>query len=133
MIGLDTNVLLRFLVDDDNVEQSRAARALLSGRNGDEPVFISAVTLAETVWVLTKKLDYAISDVAVVIRKLLAGDGVHLEHDVQLGVLLGRGKLPSAELADHLIAWSGHAVGCSRTVTFDRRAARAISEMELLG
>lgn len=55
MIGIDTNVLLRFLVDDD-VEQTNIARRMLTGSNADDPIFVSSVTIAETVSVLTKTL-----------------------------------------------------------------------------
>lgn len=131
MIGVDTNVLLRFLVDDDP-RQNRAAREMLSRRNAEDPVFISAVTLGETVWVLTKVLDYSMSQVCVMLRELLASDGVVMEHGDELGVLLGRNNVPKVEIADYLIAWSGVGAGCARTMTFDRRAARTIPAMELL-
>jgi len=131
LIGVDTNVLLRFLVDDDP-EQNRVARALLSARDADDPVFISAVTLAETTWVLTRTLGYPVGDVCAMLRELLASDGVVMEHGDELGLLLGRDNVPAVELADYLIAWSGHAGGCTRTMTFDRRSARAIPSMELL-
>lgn len=131
MIGIDTNVLLRFLVDDDP-EQNRVARTMMSERNADDPVFISSVTLAETVWVLTRTLGYPARDVFAMLRDLLASDGVVIEHGNELGLLLGRDRVPAAELADHLIAWSGLAAGCTRTLTFDRRSARAVPSMELI-
>jgi predicted nucleic-acid-binding protein len=131
LIGVDTNVLLRFLVDDEP-EQNQIARRVLAERSADDPVFISAVTLAETVWLLMRKLDYSICDVSAMLRDLLASDGVIVEHGDELDFLLGRGNAPAAELADYLIAWSGLAAGCSRTLTFDRRAARAVPSMELL-
>lgn len=131
MIGVDTNVLLRFLVDDDP-EQNRIAREMLSARDAEDPAFISSVTLAETVWVLTKTLGYPARDVCAMLRDLLASDGVVMEHGDELGLLLGRDNVPAVELADYVIAWSGLAAGCKRTVTFDRRSARAVSGMELL-
>lgn len=131
MIGIDTNVLLRFLVDDDP-EQNRVARRMMSECNADDPVFISSVTLAETVWVLTRTLRYPASDIFAMLRDLLASDGVVIEHGDELGLLLGRDGGPAAELADHLIAWSGLAAGCARTLTFDRRSARAVPSMELI-
>lgn len=131
MIGIDTNVLLRFLVDDDP-EQNLAARRMLSACDADDPVFISSVTLAETVWVLTKTLGYPVRDVSAMLRDLLASDGVVMEHGDELGLLLGQDAVPAVELADYLIAWSGLAAGCTRTVTFDRRSARAIPSMDLL-
>jgi predicted nucleic-acid-binding protein len=131
MIGLDTNVLIRFLVDDDP-EQNRAARAFLSSRNFEDPVFVSAVTIAETVWVLTKRLNYPMASVADLLRDLLASDGLVMEHAGEIDRILSDEAVLTADLADYLIAWSGLAAGCSHTVTFDRRAARAVPAMELL-
>lgn len=131
MIGVDTNVLLRFLVDDDPA-QNEIARRLLSGRSSADPVFISAVTIAETVWVLTRTLDYSSDIVCDMLRDLLASDAVSIEHGDELGFLLGESQPKKAEIADYLIAWSAERAGCSHTVTFDRRAARLVPSMELL-
>lgn len=131
MIGIDTNVLLRFLVNDDPV-QNEIARRLLSSRSAVDPVFISAVTIAETVWVLTRTLDYSIEIVCRMLLDLLASDAVSIEHGDELGFLLGEGEPRKAEIADYLIAWSAERAGCSHTVTFDRRAARLVPSMELL-
>lgn len=131
MIGVDTNVLLRFLVNDDP-QQNRIARETLARSGVDNPVFVSAVTLAETVWILTKTLGYPARDIANMVQNLLASDGVVMEHGDQLGQLFGRSGGSAAELTDYLIAWSGLAAGCRKTLTFDRRAARRIPSMELL-
>ena len=131
MIGVDTNVLLRFLVDDDP-QQNRAAREMLARSDADSPVFVSAVTLAETVWVLTRTLGYPVRDIAAMVQDLLASDGVVMEHGDELDLLFSRGGGSVAELADHLIAWAGLAAGCRKTLTLDRRAARHVSSMELL-
>lgn len=131
MIGLDTNVLVRFLVDDDPA-QNHAARTFLSERNADDPAFLSAVALAETVWVLSRRLGYAAKDIASMLRGLLASDGLIIEHADELGAMLGHGALPDADLADHLIAWANRHAGCRTTVTFDRRAAKVVTGMDLL-
>jgi predicted nucleic-acid-binding protein len=131
VIGLDTNVLLRFLVDDDPT-QNEMARRFLSARTIGDPVFISAVTIAETVWVLTRTLDYSVDVVCGMLRDLLASDAVSIEHGDELGFLLGESLPKKAEIADYLIAWSAERAGCSHTVTLDRRAARLVPAMELL-
>lgn len=131
MIGIDTNVLLRFLVDDDPA-QNEKARRLLSGRTALDPVFISAVTIAETVWVLTRTLGYPMETVCNLLRELLASDAVTVEHGDELGFLLGDSQKGRAEISDYLVAWSADRAGCTHTVTFDRRAARLIPSMDLL-
>lgn len=130
MIGIDTNVLVRFLVDDDP-HQNRLARKFLADRGPDDPVFVSAITVVETVWVLNRTLGYPMADIVGMLRSLLASDGLVIEYGQELGFVVGDQGAPQAELADYLIAWSGVAAGCSRTVTFDKRAA-ALPHMELL-
>ena len=131
MIAIDTNILVRFLADDDAVQHEQAKR-FLTARNAEDPAFVSSVTLAETVWVLHRRLKFPISDVIAAIRDLLASDGVVIEHAEELGQLLHGEKQPGADIADYLIAWAARAAGCTRTVTMDRRAANSIPSMELL-
>ena len=131
MIGLDTNILLRFLVDDDPL-QNEEARAFLSTRDFENPVFVSAVTLAETVWVLNRRLKFPIASVVAMLRDLLASEGLVVEHAEELGQLIGNDDLPQTDIADYLIAWAGRSAGCSRTVTFDQKAAKSVPGMELL-
>lgn len=131
MIGIDTNVLVRFLVDDDP-RQNEMARKFLSMRSAEDPAFVSAITLAETVWVLHRRLRFPIANVISALRDLLASDGFVIQHADELGQLLQGDRMPTTDVADYLIAWMGKVAGCSRTVTFDRRAAKAVPGMELL-
>lgn len=131
MIGVDTNVLVRFLVDDDPV-QNASARAFLSVRDAADPAFVSAVALAETVWVLNQRLRFPMARVVVVLRELLASEGLVVEYAEELGGILDGSTVPQADIADFLIAWAGRAAGCRHTLTFDRSAAGAVTSMELL-
>ena len=131
MIGLDTNVLVRFLVEDDS-DQTAKARALMSERSGERPVFVSSVALAETVWLLRKRLGYAMSDIVNMLRILLSADGVLIEHAEDLDAWLNGDMEPRGDVADHLIAWAGTSAGCRSTMTFDAKAAKSVSGMELL-
>ncbi|MBL8580760.1 MAG: type II toxin-antitoxin system VapC family toxin [Rhizobiaceae bacterium] len=131
MIGVDTNVLLRFLVVDQP-EQNRTATAFFSSRTPDNPAFVSAVTLAETVWLLTKRLHFPAESVVDLLRNLLASEAIVLEHEMELDRILRDGGRPRTDLADYLIAWSGLSAGCRHTVTFDRQAAKEVTGMELL-
>jgi predicted nucleic-acid-binding protein len=131
MIGIDTNVLVRFLVKDDPSQDERA-RALLAGRSAENPAFVSAVTLAETVWILHRRLKLPIAEVVATLRELLASKKLIVEHAEELGQMLHGEGVPRTALADYLITWTGAAAGCSHTVTFDPRATKSISGMELL-
>jgi predicted nucleic-acid-binding protein len=131
MIGVDTNVLVRFLATDDLTQNERAKR-FFAERNAADPAFISAVTLAETIWVLHRRLKFPMPDIIAVVRGLLASEGLLFEHAEQLELLLRDDRVPKIDMADHLIVWAGNAAGCSRTVTFDRAAAKSVAGMELL-
>lgn len=131
MIGIDTNVLVRFLVDDD-VKQNAIARAFMAERTADDPVYLGAVALAETVWVLHRRLNYSMPVIFDMLRALLAADGFIIENMEELDALINGEEKPEGDLADHLIAWSCARAGCERVVTFDRKAVLSVPQMELL-
>lgn len=132
MIGVDTNVLLRFLVEDDNAEQRQAALRFMATRNAADPAFVNLVTLAETVWVLRKRLRFPLRQVREAFSLLLASsDFVFEEHDRLTG-LMGSAAETGCDVADYLIAWANQRAGCTATVTFDRAAAAHVPGMELL-
>ncbi|HVK89882.1 MAG TPA: type II toxin-antitoxin system VapC family toxin [Mycoplana sp.] len=131
MIGIDTNVLVRFLVNDDP-DQNASARQFLSERTTDDPAFLSAVALAETVWVLRRRLGFPMPQIVAILRDLLASDSLIIEHTEELDALLNGGDEPEPDIADYLVAWSGATAGCRTTMTFDRMAARSVDGMDLL-
>ncbi|SOC37000.1 predicted nucleic-acid-binding protein [Rhizobium subbaraonis] len=131
MIGVDTNVLLRFLVDDD-VEQNKVARRFLSERTEEDPVYLSAVVLAETVWVLQRRLGYPQPQITEMLRHLLVSAEVIVEYAEELEATLLMADAAISDLADYLVAWAALKAGCRKVLTFDRKAAKAIPGMELL-
>ncbi|MDQ6437005.1 PIN domain-containing protein [Mesorhizobium sp. LHD-90] len=131
MIGVDTNVLLRLLIVDDPA-QNAAAKAFFGQRSADDPAFISGIVLAETVWVLRRRLSYSRRDVEDVVRRLLSSAELVIEDGARLSSLFSTSTGPGTDIADFLVAWASERMGCGRVVTFDVRAARAIPSMELL-
>jgi predicted nucleic-acid-binding protein len=130
VIGIDTNVLVRFLVDDQP-GQNQVARQFLSERTADSPAYVSAIVLAETVWVLNKRLKYPMPVIVEVLQSLLAADGLVIECTEELDVLFSQSG-PYGDLPDYLIVWAAQRAGCRRIVTFDKAAAKRIPGMELL-
>jgi predicted nucleic-acid-binding protein len=131
LIGLDTNIVVRMMSGDDP-EQVEKVRLFLEARSAHDPAYISAVVLAETIWVLESRLRYSRPAVLAAIDQLLASSDLCIEFGDRLGVLLQDRRSGRIDIADHLVAWSAEAAGCSHTVTFDRRAERAIPSMNLL-
>jgi predicted nucleic-acid-binding protein len=124
MIGLDTNVLVRYVTQDDPV-QSAKATAWIEGRlTPDNPGFISVVAMAETVWVLERTYGLADRDIAAFIERLLQADVLVIENEQQVFAAMVTLKESQGSFADALIAALGAKAGCFDTLTFDQKALR---------
>lgn len=123
MIGLDTNVLVRYFAQDDR-RQSRVASRLIESLTIEEPGFVSVVTLAETVWVLQDVYDRGHAEVAAIVESLLQTEAIEVQMSELVSQALRRFRSSRADLADHLIERLGASADCSSTVTFDKIAAR---------
>ena len=123
MLGLDTNVLVRYIVQDDP-EQSAAAVRLIESRCTATPGYVSVPVLAELVWVLASAYGYEKAAVIPVIRQLLRTAEYTVEDREIVWAALREFESSGADFADYLISHRNHARGCTRTYTFDRRAAR---------
>lgn len=132
MIGLDTNVLVRYFAQDDARQGAAARRLLQSGLTQEAPGHVNVVTLAETCWVL-KRLYAADHDELVhIVDNLLATPNIVIERKVLVRKALQAFEAtPTAGFSDCLIAQLNADAGCSRTATFDRGASR-LAGFELL-
>ncbi len=123
MIGLDSNILVRFLVQDDPA-QSAMARSLLSRCSAREPGFVGREVLVELVWVLERAYGRAAPDISSALIGLLEAEELVVEDadDVAAAaVAYGSGM---TDFADHMIAAAAMRAGCDTLYTFDRKAAR---------
>ncbi len=124
MIGLDTNVLVRYVTQDDPVQSAKASD-LIESLTTLSPGFVSLVSVVELVWVLQSCYQSAKSDVVVVLETLLRTRELTIEHAETLWQALRRFTASKADFADCLIERCGHAAGCEYTATFDLNAAKA--------
>lgn len=131
MIGIDTNILLRFILADDAV-QLQHARAFLSARSADDPAFVSLMVVAETYWVLKRRYKVANEVVVQTFRQLIDSQELLFEDESFLERLFMEDHVAGADLSDHFIAHLALNAGCEKTVTFDVDAAKAVPGMELL-
>ena len=123
MIGLDANVLARYIVQDD-AEQARAAARLIEGRcTAQAPGYVSVPVLVELVWVLTAAYRYEKAVVASVIRQILVTTELLVEDTEVAWAALREFETGGTDFADCLIAHRNYVRGCTQTYTFDRRAA----------
>lgn len=123
MIGLDTNVIVRFLAQDDEM-QSRLATRLFSRLSRDNPGFVSLVVLAEVSWVLARAYKSSRAELSTAIEGLLRSAELRVEKAEAAWRALGVYQASaSTEFADALIAEIAALEGATQTMTFDRRAA----------
>jgi predicted nucleic-acid-binding protein len=121
MIGLDTNVLIRYLLQDEEVQGERASRAIALASHRNELLFICGVVLCEAVWVLESAYRYQKAQIVSVLEQLLETSGFEIEQRDLVRAALGDYRTRKADFADCLIGRAGEAYGCRHTLTFDRR------------
>ena len=130
MTGLDTNILVRFVMADD-AAQAASAKTLFKSFSIQSPGFISLVGVVEFVWVLRSKYRQPKSAIIQWIGQLLGTAELIFESQGVVELALNDYSTGVADFADCLIEWSGKNAGCSETVTFDQDAARTVG-MRLL-
>ena len=132
MIGLDTNVVVRFLAQDDEV-QSPIATRYISRLRQDRPGFISSVVLAEITWVLSRAYKASRDEISEAVEGLLRSAELVIENaEAAYRALAVYRASNAAEYADALIAQVAVLAGAEETVTFDKKAA-AEAGMRKLG
>jgi predicted nucleic-acid-binding protein len=122
VLGVDTNVLVRFLAADDDMQSQQAK--LLMGNLDNQPIRISLIVLAEAFNVLTKVRKFPMDAVHEGYRQLLRSPGIEVEDPRLVSRALGLGQLARCGFNDALIALQNQTAGCSTTATFDRKATR---------
>lgn len=125
MTGIDTNVLVRYLVQDDS-EQSRRATLYIDKECSEySPGFIGLVVLVETVWVSESLYDADRRRVSDIVRSILTARQLVVEQAETVWKALQLFEAGKAGFSDCLVASSAGSAGCTGVVTFDKRAAKA--------
>jgi predicted nucleic-acid-binding protein len=124
MIGIDTNVLVRFLVKDDHAQFERAQKLIRRQASEGEGVSISLLVLLETEWVLRSRYDLSKNEIAGALSGLLDSTEVRIEDEATVERALFVWKDSAAEFADCLIGERYRELGCRATASFDARALK---------
>lgn len=126
MIGLDTNVLVRYLTQDDPA-QSRLATALidrrLSARNRG---FVSSIVLVETLWVLSESYGVSREEQTACVEQLARTRQFELEHVTAVGRAVTQAHRAKCGVVDCLIAEIAQEHGCDFVYTFDKKASASL-------
>lgn len=129
MIGLDTNILVRFIAED-HPAQTAAASQLIDSLSSDDPGYLSLVVIVELVWVLQFTYRFDKQEIERVIERLLRSKELALENKEAVSQALIKFRSSRADFADCLIDRCGRNAGCQYVFTFDKNAAA--SGMRLL-
>jgi predicted nucleic-acid-binding protein len=124
MIGLDTNVVLRYLLQDDAAQTRRANRIFEQELSGQNPGYLNLATVLEIVWVLRSLLRQTSAQIALHLENLLAADCLELQNEQQVFEAVFALKSGTGEFEDALIGALNAWAGCSQTWTFDKKAAK---------
>ena len=128
MIGLDTNVLVRYIMQDD-AKQSKLASRLIESLTVEDPGFFPLVAVIELVWVLSSSFELVRAQVVSALEVLLQTKEIQVERAEVVWRAVRVYRDSSADFADCLVERSAAAAGCVRTMTFDRGAAKNCSMM----
>ncbi len=120
MIAVDTSILIRYFVQDDAKQAALAVRLLEEGLTPSQPGLITSVAIYECSWVLQRiyKLDW--DEVRAILVRLLASPNLIVEHQDEVAKALGT----AAGFGDAMIHFVGKSLGCSKTLTLDKKFAR---------
>lgn len=135
MIGLDTNVLLRWLIAGDEAVNDAPDQTKLVERaigEGREVCYINAVVVAETLWVVGGPLKQPRSVQAEIVERLLYSHNVRVSDRAAVEVALEGFRSGGGGFADHLIGAINRLAGCRTTLAFDRKASKSPDFTELV-
>ena len=131
MIGIDTNVLVRYLAQDDPVQAQAATRLIEQTCTKDNPGFLNHLVLCETIWVLEGCYGQPKDILVKTIEQILRVAQIRVDEPQVVWQALEDYRNKQADFADYLLSRINHSKNCTTTMTFDRQASKS-SEFTLL-
>ena len=125
MTGLDTNIVLRYLLQDDPRQSPLANRVVEGQLTTENPGFINIVAILEIVWVLRSLLKRTPAEIAAHLEQLLAADTLNVQNENQVFEAAFALKCGTGEFEDVLLGAIDAWKGCAHTLTLDRRTLRS--------
>lgn len=123
MIGIDTNILIRYIIQDDPIQSRLATKFLESNINKANPGFISQIVLCEIVWVLRRAYGYDKPIILQVLNQIIDTSEFIIENSESARQALRDFKEGNADFSDYLIGSANKYHGCEYTLTLDKKAA----------
>jgi predicted nucleic-acid-binding protein len=123
MIGLDTNVLVRYIMQDD-AKQSALANRLIDSLTAESPGYVALVSVVEIAWVLGSAYDLERAQLVQAFEGLLRTKELVVENAETVWKAVRSFQSSNADFADCLLERAAAVAGCVKTMTFDRAAAK---------
>ena len=124
MIGLDTNILIRYLTQDDPIQSPKATRLLERTLTLEEPGYLSLASVLEIAWVLGSIYRQSSEELAKTIERLLQIETLIIQNEKEVHEAMLVLKSNQGSFNDALIGALGAWAGCDSTLTFDKKASR---------
>ena len=124
MLGIDTNVLVRFLVRDDEAQFEKARRLIKREVAAGRRVFVSQLVLLETEWILRSRYGLPKFEIVATVSGLLDAADIQFDDEAAIEEALFVWKDSAADFADCLIGARNRRLGCRATATFDAKASK---------
>jgi predicted nucleic-acid-binding protein len=124
MIGLDTNILVRYLAQDDPIQSPKATRILERTFTPEKPGFLSLASVLETAWVLENIYGLSNLKLAEAIERLLQIEALLIQNEKEVHTAMFVLKTGQGSFDDALIGALGAWADCTSTLTFDKKASR---------
>ena len=121
MIALDTNVLVRYLVEDNDAQSKAAKRLINRVVAADDLLFVADIVLVETVWVLSRSYGFSKSEIVKAMCLLLSARNLKWESSDRISRVLDAFEKGRGGFADYLVRQMGRENGCQEVATFDRK------------
>ena len=124
MIGIDTNILVRFITNDDQALHERADQFLTAGISSHNRGFVNLVVMCELVWTLRSRYGATRPEISNIVQFLLETDTLVIEEPDVVARALRLFNESKADFADCLTGQVNHKAGCDHSVTFDKTTAK---------
>lgn len=124
MIALDTNVLVRYLIEDDERQTTAVVEALSGASSRTEDLFVSQIVLCELVWVLSRAYRRSRTEIAGILEMLTKVAEMEIERVEEVRRAIEAFQLGKGDFADYVIRERARAAGCRAVMTLDEALLR---------
>ena len=124
MIGIDTNILVRFLVGDNTRQANRVYKLFKKAEEAKTEFFVPSLVVLELIWVLESAYEIDRSDIIDSISQLILMPIFEFENLSAIQKFVVEAQESKFDLSDLLIAQTANANGCEKVLTFDKKASK---------